>query len=62
MDKRKSKLNISVSIAFRLITLVMSIVTQRLLIQFCGNEVNGLNALYISIVGFLAVAELGIGI
>lgn len=61
MDKKKSKLNISVSIAFRLITLVMSIVTQRLLIQFCGNEVNGLNALYISIVGFLAVAELGIG-
>ena len=61
MDNQKSKLNISVSIAFRLITLIMSIVTQRLLIRFCGNEVNGLNALYLSVIGFLAVAELGVG-
>lgn len=61
MDKRKSILNISVSVGFKLATIALALVTQRLLIKFCGNEINGLNALYISIVGFLSVAELGIG-
>ena len=61
MDKRKSVLNVSVSIGFKLITMVMVIVVKRYLIRFCGNEVNGLNALYLSVVGFLAVAELGVG-
>lgn len=61
MDKRKSILNVSVSIAFKIITMVMVIVVKRFLIQICGNEVNGLNALYLSIVGFLSVAELGVG-
>lgn len=61
MDKKKSILNVSVSVSFKIITMVMVIVVKRLLIQTCGNEVNGLNALYLSIVGFLAVAELGVG-
>ena len=61
MDKRKSLLNVSVSIGFKLITMMMVIVVKRFLIQTCGNEVNGLNALYLSIIGFLSVAELGVG-
>jgi len=61
MDKKKSLLNVFVSVGFKLITMVMVIFVKRLLIQYCGNEVNGLNALYLSIVGFLAVAELGVG-
>lgn len=61
MDKRKSILNVSVSITFKLITMLMVIAVRRTLIRFCGNEVNGLNALYLSIVGFLSVAELGVG-
>jgi len=61
MDKKKSVLNVSVSIGFKIITTVMVIVVKRMLIRACGNEVNGLNALYLSIVGFLAVAELGVG-
>ena len=61
MDKRKSILNVSVSITFKIITMVLTIFVKRLLIQTCGNEVNGLNALYLSIVGFLSVAELGVG-
>ena len=61
MDQKKSILNVSVSIAFKLITMVMVIAVKRFLIRFCGNEVNGLNALYLSIVGFLSVAELGVG-
>lgn len=61
MDKRKSILNVSVSITCKLITMLMVIWVRRTLIRFCGNEVNGLNALYLSIVGFLSVAELGVG-
>lgn len=61
MDKRKGFLNISVSIGFKLLTTIIVIVVKRFLIQFCGNETNGLNSLYLSIIGFLSVAELGIG-
>lgn len=34
---------------------------RRLLIQHLGNEVNGLNSLYNSIIGVLSMAELGVG-
>ena len=61
MDVKKGKLNIIVSIAFQTITMILSILVKRTLISICGNEVNGLNALFISIIGFLAVAELGVG-
>lgn len=61
MDKKKSLLNVFVSVGFKAVTMVMVIFVKRILIQTCGNEVNGLNALYLSIVGFLAVAELGVG-
>lgn len=61
MDKKKSILNITVSVGFRLLTMIMAIVVKRILIDTCGNEVNGLNALYLSIIGILSVAELGLG-
>lgn len=61
MDKKKSILNVSVSLVFKIVTMVMTIVVKRLLIQVCGNAVNGLNSLYLNIIGFLAVAELGVG-
>ena len=61
MDRRKSILNVTVSLAFKIITMILVIFVKRILIQTCGNEVNGLNALYISVIGFLAVAELGVG-
>ncbi len=61
MDKRKAILNVSVSVGFKLITMILVIAVKRFLIDYCGNEVNGLNALYLSIIGFLAVAELGVG-
>ena len=48
MDKKKSLLNVSVSIGFKIITMIMVIFVKRMLIQVCGNEVNGLNALYLS--------------
>jgi len=60
MDVKKGKLNIAVSVSFKIITMIISIVVKSMLIKTCGNEVNGLNALYLSIVGFLSVAELGV--
>ena len=60
MDKRKSILNVSVSMGLKVAVLLAGFVVRRYLILFCGNEVNGLNSLYLSIIGILAVAELGI--
>lgn len=61
MDIKKSKLNISVSIFFKIITMIMSIAVKSSLVNICGVEVNGLNSLYLSIIGVLSVAELGVG-
>ena len=61
MDKKKALLNISVSVGFKITNIIFVILVKRFLIDYCGNEVNGLNALYLSIIGFLSVAELGVG-
>ena len=61
MDLKKSKLNVTVSIFFKIVTMIMGIVVKKVLVDICGNEVNGLNALFLSIIGFLSVAELGVG-
>ena len=61
MDKKKSLLNVGVSIGFKIILLIGSLLVRRFLIRYLGTEMNGLDSLYISIVGFLSVAELGIG-
>lgn len=61
MDVRKGKLNVCVSVGFKIITMIIAIYVKSVLVGICGNEVNGLNALYLSIIGFLSVAELGIG-
>lgn len=61
MDKRRGLINVTVSIAFKIAILIVSIIVRRFLIRYIGNEVNGLNSLYLSIIGFLSVAELGVG-
>ncbi len=61
MDRKKSLLNVSVSIIFKFVLLIGSLLARRFLIQYVGNEATGLFSLYTSIVGFLAVAELGVG-
>ena len=61
MDKKRSLLNIGVSIVFKFILTIGFLYVRRCLIEYCGNEINGLNSLYLSIIGFLAIAELGIG-
>ncbi|MGN0822154.1 MAG: hypothetical protein ACI4NG_00115, partial [Candidatus Gallimonas sp.] len=61
MDKKKGLINVIVSILFKVLILVSQIFVRRYLISYIGNEVNGLNSLYVSIIGFLSVAELGVG-
>lgn len=61
LDKKKGLLNVFVSVSFRIILLFAAIFVRRYLIKYVGNEVNGINSLYLSIIGFLSVAELGIG-
>lgn len=61
MDKKKGILNVAISIFFRVFILIGALLVRRFLIKYIGNEVNGLNSLYTSILGFLAVAELGVG-
>ena len=54
-------MNIGASIISKIILLLVALFMRRLLILYIGNEVNGLNSLYASIIGVLAVAELGVG-
>lgn len=61
MDKKKGLLNVIVSIVFKVFLLVGAIIVRRFLIQYAGEDVNGLDSLYVSIIGFLSVAELGVG-
>ena len=60
-DKKRSLLNISLSIIGKVILLVMAFLVRRLLIKELGNEFNGINSLFVSVLGILAIAELGIG-
>lgn len=61
MDKKKGLLNVIVSISFKIIILIANVLVRRFLIRYIGNGVNGLNSLYISVLDFLSVAELGVG-
>ncbi len=61
MDKKRSVLNVSVSVASKFILMLAALIVRRLLIQKIGNDVNGLNSLYIDIIGMMGVAELGVG-
>lgn len=61
MDKRRSILNVTVSILSRIVLLIAALFVRRLVIRYIGNDANGLNSLYSSIIGMLAVAELGVG-
>lgn len=61
MDKKRSLLNIVISILGKFIILIFMLATRRLIISCLGNEINGINSLYASVIGFLAVTDLGVG-
>ena len=61
MAQKRSLLNVITALFFKLVLFVGSFLVRRYLIRFIGNDINGINSLYISIIGVLSVAELGIG-
>lgn len=61
MERKKSLLNVFVSILCKIVLLITTLLVKRSLIKNLGNEFNGLNSLYLSLVGILAISELGIG-
>lgn len=61
MDKKKGLINVATSIMFKFVMLILNIIVRRFIIQYIGNEINGLNSLYLSILDVLSVAELGVG-
>lgn len=61
MDRKKGLLNVIISIVFKIFLLIGAIIARRFLIQYAGEEATGLDSLYVSIIGFLSVAELGVG-
>lgn len=62
MDKKKSLLNVIFGILFKFLVLFSMLFARRILIKEVGNEANGVISLFTSVIGFLAVAELGVGV
>lgn len=60
-DKKKSLLNISVAVILKIVLLIMAFLVRSALIKILGDEYNGINSLFLSILGVLSIAELGIG-
>ncbi len=61
MDKKRSVLNVFVSIIAKIILLVFSFVLKIFLVRYVGNDANGVYGVYSDIFSFMALAELGIG-
>ena len=61
MAQKRSLLNVITALFFKLVLFVGSFLVRRYLIRLICNDINGINSLYISIIGVLSVAELGIG-
>ena len=61
MDKQKAKKNVAVSITFRIIILLVSLLARKTIISHIGTIAVGLDSLFSSIIGVLAISELGVG-
>lgn len=61
MNKKKAMKNIIVSTMFRVLVMIFGLVSRRYLVNTLGEEATGLFSLFTSIIGFLSIAELGIG-
>ncbi len=61
MDKKKSLLNIFVSLSFKIITLFLALLSRRFLWKYASGDANGLFTLYTSIISFVVLADLGVG-
>jgi len=62
MNKKRALTNIVVGIIFKLIILILAMLTKVYVVKYLGNEANGLFSLYTSILGFITLANLGVGV
>lgn len=62
MNKKRALTNIIVGIIFKLIILLLAMLTRVYVVKYLGNEANGLFSLYTSILGFITLANLGVGV
>ncbi|MGU8330400.1 lipopolysaccharide biosynthesis protein, partial [Clostridium perfringens] len=53
--------NMKINFVFYIINIIISFISRSIFIRILGANINGLNSLYISLIGFLNVAELGVG-
>lgn len=61
MYKNKATKNIITSLVFKTILLIIGLISRRYMVNLLGQEITGIYSLFVSVLGFLAVAELGIG-
>lgn len=61
MRTKSSLKNITVNMVFFMLKMLLSFFSKKIFIDNLGTEVNGLNVLLVQILGFLNMAELGIG-
>ena len=62
MDLKTNKLNVLFSIVFKIAIIILNFLLRKFFIQILGIELQGLVNVYTSILGFLGVVDLGIGI
>lgn len=62
MDRKRALTNIVVGIIFKFIILILAMLTKIYVVKYLGNEANGLFSLYTSILGFITLANLGVGV
>ncbi len=61
MNKNKTFLNLTISFGTQAVYLVLAIIVRRFLIAETGNDINGMNQLFLSITSTISIVELGIG-
>lgn len=61
MNRRKALINVVIATVFKVAVVLVGIVARTFLMRELGEEATGLYSLYVSILGFLSIAELGVG-
>lgn len=61
MRTKKALLNSSINMIGFMIAFIPNIIVRKMFLEILGSELLGLNSLYANIIGWLSIAELGIG-
>lgn len=61
MRSKTSLINAFVSMTTYIISILLGFISQKIFIQYLGNEYLGLNSLFVNIISVLAIVELGFG-